>query len=120
MTLLWFLQIIKPTLIVKKVSRAYLDQKNWTKMSILNVARMGKFSSDRAIQEYLNDIWKAKPVPVIDKDFKDSKVVKREPGGEICPGLQRNPERVTKLLFQVLAGIAKPFWDQPIIQKIKS
>ena len=47
-----------------KVNRAYQDEKNWTKMSILNVARMGKFSSDRSIQEYSEKIWKAKPVRV--------------------------------------------------------
>jgi starch phosphorylase len=47
-----------------RVSEAYRDQENWTKMSILNVARMGKFSSDRSIQEYCNDIWKVHPVPV--------------------------------------------------------
>ena len=42
----------------KEVSKAYKDQKNWTKMSILNTARSGKFSTDRTIQEYNNDIWK--------------------------------------------------------------
>jgi starch phosphorylase len=43
---------------------AYRDQKKWTSMSILNVARSGKFSSDRTINEYCRDIWKVKPVKV--------------------------------------------------------
>ncbi|NOR70872.1 MAG: glycogen/starch/alpha-glucan family phosphorylase [Methylomarinum sp.] len=47
-----------------KVSETWRDQELWTRMSILNVARMGKFSSDRAIQDYCQDIWKVKPVPV--------------------------------------------------------
>jgi starch phosphorylase len=46
------------------VSAAYKDSKQWTRMSILNTARMGKFSSDRAIREYCEDIWKIKPVRV--------------------------------------------------------
>jgi starch phosphorylase len=40
----------------------------WTRMSILNVAKMGIFSSDRAIAEYAGEIWNAKPIDVmIDK-----------------------------------------------------
>ncbi len=39
----------------------FLDKKRWTRMSILNTARMGKFSSDRAIQEYCQHIWQVKP-----------------------------------------------------------
>jgi len=43
------------------VSTAFLDTEKWTRMSILNVARMGKFSSDRSINDYCRDIWNAKP-----------------------------------------------------------
>jgi starch phosphorylase len=47
-----------------RVSEAYKDKKGWTKMSILNSARMGKFSSDRTIREYATEIWRAKPVKI--------------------------------------------------------
>jgi starch phosphorylase len=40
-----------------QVSATFLDQEKWSKMSIYNAARMGKFSSDRAIQEYCRNIW---------------------------------------------------------------
>lgn len=43
-----------------EVANAFRDKSRWTKMSILNTARMGKFSSDRAITEYCNNIWDAK------------------------------------------------------------
>jgi glycogen phosphorylase len=46
------------------VSQAYQDRDRWTRMSILNTARMGKFSSDRAIREYAENVWHAKPVRV--------------------------------------------------------
>ena len=48
----------------EKVAQAYKDRDYWTRMSILNTARMGKFSSDRAIREYCEQIWNAKPVKV--------------------------------------------------------
>jgi len=46
-----------------EVSRAWLDHKHWDRMSILNVARMGKFSSDRSIRDYCERIWKVAPMP---------------------------------------------------------
>jgi glycogen phosphorylase len=47
-----------------QAAEAYRNQDNWTRMSILNVANMGKFSSDRAIAEYCTDIWNVQPVPI--------------------------------------------------------
>ena len=41
----------------RKVEAAYRDEKNWAKSAILNIACSGKFSSDRTIQEYVDDIW---------------------------------------------------------------
>ncbi len=46
----------------EKVSEVFRDQDEWTRRAILNVARMGKFSSDRTIREYASEIWKVKGV----------------------------------------------------------
>jgi glycogen phosphorylase len=48
----------------EQVSQTYRDRDRWTRMSILNTARMGKFSSDRAIREYCEKIWNVRPVRV--------------------------------------------------------
>jgi starch phosphorylase len=45
-----------------EVAQAYRDRERWTRMSIMNVSRMGKFSSDRTIAEYCRDIWHVEPV----------------------------------------------------------
>ena len=41
----------------RKIEKLYRDEKGWAKMAILNTACSGKFSSDRTIQEYVDDIW---------------------------------------------------------------
>jgi glycogen phosphorylase len=46
------------------IGDAYQCQDQWTRMSILNVARMGRFSSDRAVREYCRDIWEVGPIDV--------------------------------------------------------
>jgi starch phosphorylase len=46
------------------VSKLYLDQEEWARQAILNVARMSKFSSDRTIHEYAREIWRIKPQSV--------------------------------------------------------
>ncbi len=48
----------------ERVSALWLDPAEWTRKSILNVARMGKFSSDRSIRDYCEQIWKVKPLEV--------------------------------------------------------
>jgi starch phosphorylase len=48
----------------ERVSAAWQDTEAWTRMSILNTARSGKFSSDRAIVEYCDDIWNVGPVTI--------------------------------------------------------
>ena len=46
----------------EEANQAYKDQDKWLEMSIINIARSGKFSSDRTIQEYADQIWNIKPL----------------------------------------------------------
>jgi starch phosphorylase len=48
----------------ERLGRLYADPDAWARRAILNVAGSGKFSSDRTIAEYANDIWRVKPCPV--------------------------------------------------------
>jgi glycogen phosphorylase len=71
--LLWgdvFLHLVDyPDFIVHQdeVDRAYRDRAGWTRMSILNAARCGYFSSDRAVQQYCSEIWRVKPAAEVKK-----------------------------------------------------
>jgi len=46
----------------ESVDACFLNTDDWTRKSILNVARIGHFSSDRAVREYCEHIWNAQPV----------------------------------------------------------
>lgn len=55
----------------QQVDEAYRNQDHWLRMSILNSARTGFFSSDRTIREYARDIWHVQPVPVTLEDAQE-------------------------------------------------
>jgi len=48
----------------EKINQLYLNQTEWAKKSILNSARMGKFSSDRSVKQYAEKVWEVEPVKV--------------------------------------------------------
>lgn len=45
----------------EQAARAFRDRSRWARMAIRNVARVGYFSSDRAVREYARDVWNARP-----------------------------------------------------------
>ena len=47
-----------------RVGRTFDDPETWSRMSILNTARSGAFSSDRSIREYCSEIWNVNPEPI--------------------------------------------------------
>ena len=47
-----------------EINEAYKDKKKWAKMAVLNTAKSGKFSSDRTIKQYAEEIWNTKPVEI--------------------------------------------------------
>jgi starch phosphorylase len=55
----------------KRVSQDYQDQENWVRKSILNVAYSGKFSSDRTIRQYNEEIWKVQPTKPMTAEIID-------------------------------------------------
>ena len=61
----------------KKVERAYRNEKGWAKSAMLNVACSGKFSSDRTIQEYVDDIWKLDKVLIPKEPVVSASTVKK-------------------------------------------
>ena len=57
----------------QRISEAYQDSKRWAKMALLNTASAGKFSSDRTIEEYVEDIWKLQKVSLTARRKKSAK-----------------------------------------------
>jgi len=55
----------------KQVSETFRNSALWAKKAVLTVTRMGKFSSDRTIREYVRDIWKVKPLPIRHESVKE-------------------------------------------------
>ena len=49
----------------EEIMRRYRDKQGWTRSMLMNIAMSGRFSSDRTIQEYADDIWQLKPVHVV-------------------------------------------------------
>jgi starch phosphorylase len=70
----------------QQVSARWRDPETWARQSILTVARMGKFSSDRAIREYAEHIWQVQPMPVLEPRGSTSRRQTACRGGGPGPG----------------------------------
>jgi glucan phosphorylase len=62
-----------------RAAETYQRAQDWARMSVLNVAGMGRFSSDRTVQEYATDIWSAAPVRVELEGASSGRGTRREP-----------------------------------------
>ncbi|MEA1927216.1 MAG: glycogen/starch/alpha-glucan phosphorylase, partial [Candidatus Auribacterota bacterium] len=77
-----------------QAARVYRDPERWTRMSILNSARSGFFSSDRAIRQYCTDIWKVEPLE-IKPEKRNNPVIITQNGKP--RGVLQTPERYEKM-----------------------
>lgn len=74
----------------ERVSEVYKERRQWLKMVVHNIATVGKFSSDRTIQQYADEIWGAKPcvVPVQTKPAT-APVTKKAPAAKTAPAVKK-------------------------------
>ena len=75
----------------ERVAELYQKPDDWAKMSILNVARMGKFSSDRSIREYCREIWKVDPVKVTIEAYEQNEAMLKVPTGRYAKSAPPQP-----------------------------
>ena len=59
-----FSRILHRMLKRRILERTYRDKDGWARMAVLNTAKSGKFSSDRTIREYADEIWNLKPLHI--------------------------------------------------------
>ena len=77
----------------RAVGPAWADEDRWTRMSILNTARSGFFSSDRTVRDYCRDIWHIEPVPVPAHVATDPEAISARSNGPPGPTPRGDPPR---------------------------